>query len=941
MNIHSTNSDFYFRALIKGISYEINSQGEAMKRQAGSTRLQMCNLPPLELPTAVDNFVYVRIINIEGMKKFFGTLERNRFLLDDLQKRLNDVKSASCKSLFDPALGEIVLVKIGEKFVRGCVMCKTHFMTCTTYLVDCGLTMEIGLDQLYVIDEELLKIPPQAFLMLLDIDVEEPLISNDELKAMVNDTVVAFRLKHVSENGEAFVGTMIIQNQNGKIYDIANILLEGVQASNFSHKNKRQAWDIAICFCQDCDPLLHDENDPSEHSSIDFAEEERSIISLYSSNSEKDEKTSGSCPEKQLVSAGKCLRAVHVLTKNSEPGLFYLHFLDNPAGFEDLHVYSTSLFGKYNNIWHRLLLIPDLQHDIKDGGEFVQVGSTIGSHAAFFCDSKQVNEELGNRLKAAFACRLSHSAPKPFNNNKYSGEAKSYFIEKFMINQIFDVYIVRVSRKYVLEVEISLPEGESLFDTLCKLDFAQRRWTWKVPSYNFESINEEQLVRRTDDEDDVHMTFTVQFENKQNDLIEFQKHLKPYKNVLLNPQIGDICIVECEDQLFRCEIVDMIDGKKSFVISYVDYGEEQELDGNSLYAVDNQEEIVFETPVFGIKCRLEEIRPAGRGLDIRTGTWSRKALKLINNVIPLNKEFRAFIGPPDSDGVHPIQVVDETLFHNDLATTLVLNDFAMYSHCNYYSLAIDLLPMKDFEMQYLNVEDGIIYGIPSTFEIWLKDCQNYLEKVWIYDVKAYKKDIKGIILHKDRYRRVIKLHEESKELGQERYFLVDEGKTVEFCGNSGISSMISFSALKDPRAAFFLRTCPALAVGFVLRGEKLSTKHEELLKNFCSEKKDVHLNVCVIGRIKNGVYPVRDMTFTDGTTSLVNLLNDNTELFAGDELLPTDKLRSIDKDSSVFFSLSKRLSVIEMIKWKMTIYAVKVFLAMLVFLKNMKFLKGK
>lgn len=60
-----------------------------------------------------------------------------------------------------------------------------------------------------------------------------------------------------------------------------------------------------------------------------------------------------------------------------------------------------------------------------------------------------------------------------------------------------------------------------------------------------------------------------------------------------DPEIGDICIVECEDQLFRCEIVDMIDGKKPFIISYVDYGEQQELDGASLYAVDNQEEVGF------------------------------------------------------------------------------------------------------------------------------------------------------------------------------------------------------------------------------------------------------------------------------------------------------------------------------------------------------------
>lgn len=75
------------------------------------------------------------------------------------------------------------------------------------------------------------------------------------------------------------------------------------------------------------------------------------------------------------------------------------------------------------------------------------------------------------------------------------------------------------------------------------------------------------------------------------------------------------------------------------------------------------------------------------------------------------------------------QVVDETLLYNDLATTLVLSGLAVYSHCNYYSSAIDLSPMENLGMQYLNIEDGIIYGIPSTFEVWLKDCRNYLEKV--------------------------------------------------------------------------------------------------------------------------------------------------------------------------------------------------------------------
>nr|CDP98154.2 Bm10438 [Brugia malayi] len=899
MNAHSAHSEFYFKALIKGISYEINSQGETVKQPASRTRLQICNLPPLELPTAVDNFVYVRITNIEsGVKKFFGTLERNRFLLDDLQKMLDDIRSANCKSVFDPAVGEIVLVKDGERFVRGCVVCKTHFMTCTTYLIDSGLTMEIGLEQLYVINEELLKIPPQAFLMLLDVDIEQPLISIDELSAMVKNTVVAFRLK----NGEAFVGAMIMRNQNGEICDLRNILLEGVHSANISHEIDKsiiyahQMQDAAIYSNRDYDTILSDEYSLSEHSSIDF-EDERSVISLCLS--EKFEEENDECIVKQLVLSGNHWRAILLPTENSGPGLFYLHFLDGPAIFEDLIIYSSSLFGKYSNIWYRLLKIPGLQYDIKDDRKFVQVDNTVGSYSAFLYGGKQVDEKLRNQLKATFACRLSCSAPKPFNHNRYSNEAKSYFTEKLTTNHIFDVHIVKVLPKCVLEVEILLPGGESLFDKLCELDFAQPRWTWKIPSYNFESINEEQLVQRTDDEDDVHMTFTVQIENKQNDLIEFQKHLKPSKHVLRNPEIGDICIVECEGQQFRCEIVDMTDEKKSFIVNYVDYGEEQELNGDSLYSVDNQEEIVFETPVFGIKCRLEEIRPIGKGLDIQTGAWSRKALKLINSVVPLNKKFKAIIGPPDSLGIHPVRVVEGTLLRNDLATTLVLNNLAMYTRCNYYSSAINLSTVENLEVQYLNVEDGIIYGIPSIFKIWLQDCQNHLEKVWIYEVKkTYKEDTRGIILYKNKYRRVIRLHEENKSLreAKKRYFLIDEGRTVEFHGNSEMSSIISFSALEDPHAAFFLRTCPALAVGFILRGKKLESKHEKLLKNICCEKENVHLNVGIVDRKKNDLYSIGDVTFTDGS-SLVNLLDDSAEVFSANEFSPTNKFLLLDQDN--------------------------------------------
>uniref|UniRef100_A0A915Q0E5 Tudor domain-containing protein n=1 Tax=Setaria digitata TaxID=48799 RepID=A0A915Q0E5_9BILA len=885
MNTRFTHSEFYFKSLIKGISYEIDSQGETIKRLASCTRLQICNLPPLELPTAIDNFVYVRITNIEGMKKFFGTLERNRSLLVDMEKMLDSVESTGCKSLFDPALGEIVLVKIGEKFVRGCVISKIHFMTCTTYLIDSGLTMEVELGQLYVINEELLKIPPQAFLMLLDVDVEEPLISNEELNTLVKNTLVAFRLKSISENGEAFVGAMIIRNQVGEICDLGSIMLEGVHTAVIPHQSDEildnncinQTEDIAVFFTQSC-------------LSTDLEEDERSIVSLCSSDSEKFEEESDVYSDKQMVSVGSSLRAIYIPIESSGPGLFYLHFLDGPTGFEDVRTYSTSLFGKYNNIWHKLLEIPHLEYNSNDKMKFVQISSVFVSYNTLFYGGKQVETEWRSRLKAVFACQLSHSAPKPFNDNRYSTEAKSYFT-MFVIDQIFDVYITRISRRYVLEVEILLPGGGNILDKLCELNVAQRRWAWKAPSYNFELISQEQLVRRTDDEDDVQMIFTVQVENKRNDLTEFQKHLKPTERILRNPKVGDICIAKCEEQLFRCEIVDTTDEDHLFVVNYVDYGEEQELNASSLYAIDNQEEVVFETPVFGIKCRLEEVCPAGNGLDVRTGTWSRTALRLINRVIPLNKHFTAFIGPPYPDGVHPIRIVDKTLVHNDLVTTLVMSNLAVYKACSFCSLPTDLSSVENLEIRYLNVEDGVIYGIPNTSEFWLTYCQSYLEKVKMEEIKEHKRGTTGIILYENRHCRVIKLHHGNKESREkeERYFLVDEGRTIEFCENSEVPPVI------DPQAAFFLRTCPALAVGFLLRDRRLLCEDEQLLKNICSRERNVYLSVCILRRKKNQLYSVNDMKFTDGT-SLSNLLDNNTDLFGVNLSANRNNLSEINND---------------------------------------------
>ncbi|VDO57350.1 unnamed protein product [Onchocerca flexuosa] len=100
---------------------------------------------------------------------------------------------------------------------------------------------------------------------------------------------------------------------------------------------------------------------------------------------------------------------------------------------------------------------------------------------------------------------------------------------------------------------------------------------------------------------------------------------------------------------------------------------------------------------------------------------------------------------------------------------------------------------------------------------------------------------------------------------------------------------------ENPQTAFFLRTCPALAVGFVLKDEQLTTKHEELLKNLCSGEKNVYLKVRIIDRKKNDLYSVGDI-FINGV-SLVHL-DHSAEVVAAVELSPTDKLSSVDENNS-------------------------------------------
>lgn len=57
--------------------------------------------------------------------------------------------------------------------------------------------------------------------------------------------------------------------------------------------------------------------------------------------------------------------------------------------------------------------------NFRDNTEFLHVGSIVelSEVEAYLCE--QVNRGLKCQYKAAFACRLAYSAPKPFNDNVF------------------------------------------------------------------------------------------------------------------------------------------------------------------------------------------------------------------------------------------------------------------------------------------------------------------------------------------------------------------------------------------------------------------------------------------------------------------------------------------------------------------------------------------
>ncbi|VDN27518.1 unnamed protein product [Gongylonema pulchrum] len=70
-------------------------------------------------------------------------------------------------------------------------------------------------------------------------------------------------------------------------------------------------------------------------------------------------------------------------------------------------------------------------------------------------------------------------------------------------------------------------------------------------------------------------------------------------------------------------------------------------------------------------------------------------------------------------------------------------------------------------------------------------------------------------------------------------------------------------APRDPQAAFFLRMCPALAVGFFLNNRKLAPKAITYLKSVYTEMENIFFVACVRDVIRDGVCIIDELEFAD------------------------------------------------------------------------------
>ncbi|KHN86681.1 hypothetical protein Tcan_03782 [Toxocara canis] len=217
---------FYFRALLSHISRDIDGYGRCVEEVSLSTRIQIPHLPPLMLPAALDDFIYINLMNCDGGLIIVG-LAKNQMVRSRIKQLVSDIVTAGLlHTAYDPAPADIVLVRSSAgNFVRGAVLCKPSFMKVKVYAVDEGTLHMVSMEDVFSLeDEELRVIPPQAFVIQPDMGAYGCDIDYRRLEQLMANRLIGFKITGVTRNGEGFLGRIFFEGSDGGTHEWSDLL---------------------------------------------------------------------------------------------------------------------------------------------------------------------------------------------------------------------------------------------------------------------------------------------------------------------------------------------------------------------------------------------------------------------------------------------------------------------------------------------------------------------------------------------------------------------------------------------------------------------------------------------------------------------------------------------------------------------------------------------
>uniref|UniRef100_A0A915AN51 Tudor domain-containing protein n=1 Tax=Parascaris univalens TaxID=6257 RepID=A0A915AN51_PARUN len=219
---------FFYRAILKGVSFDIDDNGFRLEpsRRALATRIQTSNLPALLLPAEKEEFIVVRIAQVENASRYFVQLEENGAMIVDMMTHISYLEGRKAFGRISNAeSGTIVLARFAEdgRLYRASIVSKISMLKVKVFFVDYGNLAEVPVSDVYRLEDQmLLEAPPQAICVQIQ-DIGTSVLSRRRFTEAVIDRTVGIQLLSVASNNEAFIVKMHVISE-GKEIDIADIL---------------------------------------------------------------------------------------------------------------------------------------------------------------------------------------------------------------------------------------------------------------------------------------------------------------------------------------------------------------------------------------------------------------------------------------------------------------------------------------------------------------------------------------------------------------------------------------------------------------------------------------------------------------------------------------------------------------------------------------------